>query len=238
MLEVGDDGRGLDAAAIERRARAAGLQMPPGDLDPRLLLDIICAPGFSTRDEADRASGRGVGMSVVRGRVQELGGSLSVETTVGAGTTFRMLLPLTLAIAEAIIVQVGDRTFAIPQSTVREVAEVESHALRAVENNELMNHRGTVIPVVRLSRIFGVPAAARSRMHVVLTGSGAAAVGLLVDRISGQREIVVKALQDPLVKVSGVSGATELGDGRLILILDVASLTRAIGPRVATAARS
>ena len=231
MLEVSDDGRGMNVETIASRARAAGFNVGEGDLDPRLLLDVICSPGFSTRDEIDRASGRGVGMAVVRDTVQDLGGTLSVETAVGAGTTFRALLPLTLAITDALVVHVGDRTFAIPQSSVREVTEVETGALRAIENNELMTYRGTTLPVVRLARLFSLDAAARQRMHVIVTGTGSAAIGVLVDRISGQHEIVVKTLQDPLVKVPGVSGATELGDGRLVLILDIAALTRKLRVR-------
>jgi two-component system chemotaxis sensor kinase CheA len=226
ILEVSDDGRGMNVEDLARRARASGLDVPGGPVDSRVLLDVICAPGFSTRDEADRVSGRGVGMAVVRDTVQELGGTLSVETAVGGGTTFRIMLPLTLAIAEALIVHVADRTFAVPQAVVREIAEVDVDALRTIENNELMTHRGATLPVVRLARLFSIDAPPRQRLHVIVIGTGLAAVGILVDRISGQREIVVKALRDPLVRVAGVSGAAELGDGRLVLILDPAALTR------------
>jgi len=226
MLEVSDDGRGMDVEAIAARARSAGVTVPPGELDDRMLLDVICAAGFSTRDAADRASGRGVGMAVVRDTVQELGGTLSVETAVGRGTTFRAVLPLTLAITDALIVHVGDRTFAVPQTAVQEVAQVDADAVRALENNELITHRGTTLPVIRLARLFGVAERPRQRMHAIVVGTGLAAVGILVDRISGQREIVVKTLRDPLVKVAGISGATELGDGRLVLILDAAGLVR------------
>jgi two-component system chemotaxis sensor kinase CheA len=226
MLEVGDDGRGIDVEAVATRARAAGLVAVGGDFDARVLLDVICSPGFSTREEADRASGRGVGMAVVRDAVQELGGTLSVETAAGRGTTFRLVLPLTLAITDALIAHIGDHTFAIPQSAVQEVTEVDMRDVRAIENNELMTHRGRTLPVVQLARLFSLECTPRQRMHVVVIGTGLAAVGILVDRISGQREIVVKSLQDPLVKVAGLSGATDLGDGRLVLILDIGGLTR------------
>jgi two-component system chemotaxis sensor kinase CheA len=231
VLEVSDDGRGMNTEMIVSRARAAGLHVADSEVDARVLLDLICAPGFSTRDEADRASGRGVGMSVVRDTVQDLGGTLSVQSVAGHGTTFRAVLPLTLAITDALIVHVGDRTFAVPQGAVHEVAEVDRAALRAIENNELMTHRGVTLPVVRLARLFSLEDAPRQRMHVIVIGTGQAAVGILVDRISGQREIVVKTLRDPLVRVAGVSGATELGDGRLVLILDVAALTRSLARR-------
>jgi len=226
ILEIADDGNGIDVDAVAARARTAGLAVPDGELDTRTLLDIICASGFSTKTEADRASGRGVGMAVVRSTVETLGGTLALETTRGQGTTFRMTLPLTLAITDAIIAHVGDQVFAIPQSAVREVIEVEPTTLRAIEANELLPYRGHTLPVVRLSRLFSIEGRPRPRLHAVVVGTGLAAVGVIVDRIVGQREIVVKTVTDPLVRVDGVSGATELGDGRLVLILDVAAVSR------------
>jgi two-component system, chemotaxis family, sensor kinase CheA len=233
VLEVNDDGRGMNVESILRRARAEGRTVEEGDAGDRVLLDVICAAGFSTRDEADRGSGRGVGMAVVRDTVQELGGTLTVETAVGRGTTFRAVLPLTLAITDALIVHVGDRTFAVPQAAVYEVGEVDAAALRRIEGHELMVHRGMTLPVVRLARLFSLDAPPRDRMHVIVIGSGAAAVGILVDRISGQREVVVKTWRDPIVKVPGISGATELGDGRLVLIVDAVGLTRTLRGRSA-----
>ncbi|HUK37396.1 MAG TPA: chemotaxis protein CheA, partial [Vicinamibacterales bacterium] len=225
VLEISDDGRGLDVEAITRRARGAGMVVPDG-VDPQMLLDIIAAPGFSTRDEADRASGRGVGMAVVRDTIQELGGTLTLDTTAGQRTAFRIVLPVTLAITDAMIVHVGDRVFAVPQSSVREVGEVDPGAIRALENNELVTHRGYALPVIRLARMFAISASGRARLHVLVVGDGASSIGILVDRIAGQREIVVKTIVDPLAKVPGVSGATELGDGRPVLILDLPALTR------------
>ncbi len=226
VLEISDDGRGMDVDAIAQRARSNGINVPEGPIDARTLLDIISAAGFSTRDAADRASGRGVGMAVVRESIRELGGTLSVDTTVGIGTTFRIVLPLTLAITDALIVHVGDRVFAVPQASVREVAEVDATTIRAIERNEVMLFRGSALPVVRLSQLFAIASSTRARLHAIVVGQGAGASALLVDRIAGQREVVVKTLKDPLVKVQGVSGATELGDGRLVLILEPEALTR------------
>ena len=231
ILEISDDGRGIDVSSVATRARAAGMLLPDGALDARTLLDIICASGFSTRDEADRASGRGVGMAVVRSTVEDLGGVLAVETHAGRGTTFTITLPLTLAITDAIIAQVGDQTFAIPQSAIREVMEVDASLLRPIEQNELVTYRGRTLPIVRLARLFSIAVTDRPRFHAIVVGTGRAAIGLLVDRIAGQQEIVVKAVTDPLIKVTGVSGATELGDGRLVLILDVAALSRTLRDR-------
>jgi two-component system, chemotaxis family, sensor kinase CheA len=235
ILQISDDGAGIDVEAVASRARAAGMMVPDGPVGSSALLDILCASGFSTRDDADRASGRGVGMAVVRSTVEELGGTLAVETSPGQGTTFTIALPLTLAITDAIIAHVGTHTFAVPQSAVREVIEVDATALRSIERNELFAYRGGTLPMVRVARLFSIKVEERPRFHAIVVGRGLAAVGLLVDRIAGQREIVVKTITDPLLRVEGVSGATELGDGRLVLILDVAALSRAVRDRARTA---
>jgi len=224
VIEIVDDGRGIEPAAIRRRAAAAGLSVPEGDLDPEALLAILCAPGFSTRDAADRGSGRGVGMAVVRTTVRELGGSMIVDSVPGQGTRFAIQLPLTLAITDAIIAVVGDQTFAVPQSAVREVIEVDPDAVRRFENNEIVRHRDGVLPLLRLADAFGLDARPRNSLHVLVAGVGHAAAGIIVDRVRGQREIVVRAISDPIVKVAGISGATDLGDGRVVLILDLPSL--------------
>jgi two-component system chemotaxis sensor kinase CheA len=226
VVEVSDDGAGIDVPAVMARGRAAGLAVADGPDDTRALLDLLCASGFSTRDEVDRASGRGVGMAVVRSTVRELGGLLALDTAPGAGTTFRVTLPLTLAITDAIIAQVGDQVFAVPQSAVREVIEVDAAALRKIERNELLTYRGGTLPIVRLSTLFSIDTDDRPRFHAIVVGTGLEAVGLMVDRIAGQREIVVKTITDPLLRVDGISGATELGDGRLVLILDAHTLSR------------
>jgi two-component system, chemotaxis family, sensor kinase CheA len=226
VIEIADDGGGIDLDSVAARARTLGVMVPDGELDSRALLDIICASGFSTRDEADRASGRGVGMAVVRDTVEGLGGVLTVDSRPGRGTTLRMTLPLTLAITDAIVAHVGEQIFAVPQSAVREVVEVDASLLRSFEHNELMPYRGGTLPMVRLSDLFGLRPTQRPRYHAVVVGAGQAAIGLIVDRVAGQREVVVKAITDPLIRVTGVSGATEPGDGRVVLILDVAALSR------------
>jgi two-component system chemotaxis sensor kinase CheA len=234
VLEITDDGRGIDRAAIVDRARRGGLAGADDALtDDRTLLDLICAPGFSTREVADRASGRGVGMAVVRDTVAELGGTLELAAPPRGGTTFRITLPLTLSIADALIVSVGQHTFAVPQSAIREVIEVAADALTVIEGHELVVHRGATLPIVRLSRVFGAASPARARMHGLVVGQGSSAVGLLVDRIAGHREIVVKTVADSLIRVDGVVGLTELGDGRVVLIVDPAWLAQQARQRTA-----
>jgi len=225
-IELADDGRGIDVAAVVARARAIGLPVPSDAPDAATLLSLICAPGFSTKADADRASGRGVGMAVVKSTVEQLGGTMTLETEPEKGTRFSIQLPLTLSITDALIGRVGSESFAVPQGAVREVIEVAESDIRTVERNEIVPYRGGALTVVRLSRLFGIETGARSRSHLFVIGHGAAAIGLAVDRIVGQREIVVRTIADPLVKVDGISGATDLGDGRVVLILDPAALAR------------
>jgi two-component system, chemotaxis family, sensor kinase CheA len=235
-LEVADDGQGIDAEAVAKRARMLGLRVPEKPLEGTALLEIICAPGFSTRDAADLTAGRGVGMSVVYGAVRELGGTLTLDSAPGEGTRFLIELPLTLAITDAIIATIGAQKFAVPQGMVREVIELDPSVVRAVENHEIAPYRGGILPLVRLARVFDLRPAERRSLHAFVIGQGLSAVGLVVDRIEGQREIVVRPINDPLVKVPGVTGATDLGNGRVVLILDPMRIAAAVArPRTASA---
>ncbi|MFZ2614949.1 MAG: chemotaxis protein CheA [Anaerolineae bacterium] len=233
IIEVADDGRGVDIESVAVRARAHGLLGRDAELDANSLLDVLCAPGFSTRDEADLASGRGMGMSVVRDTVQGLGGSLTLETQPGQGTRFVIELPLTLAIVDALIVRVREQRFAVPLPVVREVLQLTAAAITRFEHNEIMAYRNAVLPLLRLADFFNLngaaaaPSGAGHEQQVIVVGSDSNLLGVVVDRIQGKREIVVRAVTDPLVQVQGVAGATELGDGRVVLILDTGSLLRA-----------
>jgi len=230
-IEIADDGRGVDATAVVARARAGGLPVPAGSPDAATLLSLICAPGFSTRELSDRASGRGVGLSVVKSAVDELSGAMYLESEPGVGTTFILDLPVTLAITDALIARAGGDTFAVPQGSVREVIEVATAAMLQVERNEMIAYRGGALPIVRLSQLFQTGEAARDRLHVFVVGTGSGALGIAVDRIIGQREIVVRTITDPLVRVAGIAGATDLGDGHVVLILDPAVLARQMRDR-------
>jgi two-component system chemotaxis sensor kinase CheA len=231
-LEVADDGYGVDEEAVVNKARQAGLSVPSGPLDAAAVLGLLCSPGFSTKEETDRVSGRGVGMAVVKAMVEGLSGSMALDTEAGHGTRFIIRLPVTLAITDALIGRVGAEAFAIPQGSVREVIEIAEADIRQLEENEIVPYRDLALPIIRLSRLFGVASASRTgRLHVFVLGHGYAAMGIAVDRIVGQREIVVRTLADPLVRVDGVSGATDLGDGRVVLILDPAVLARLTNQR-------
>ncbi|HUR97660.1 MAG TPA: chemotaxis protein CheA, partial [Pyrinomonadaceae bacterium] len=232
VLEIEDDGAGISRTKVLERARQRGLVKTSDELDEKALLDILCLPGFSTRTEADRMSGRGVGMDVVRRAVDELGGSFDFETTLGTGTKFRIQLPLTLAIADALIVSVDKERFAVPQVGVREVIQVEQSSVRRLENNEIIEYRGAVLPIIRLSGLFDLQPSYRDTFHAFIVGEGSKAVAIAVDRVIGQAEIVVRANNDPFTQVPGISGATELGDGRIVLILDTAAIARRLDQHV------
>jgi two-component system chemotaxis sensor kinase CheA len=236
-LEIADDGRGVDVEAVRRRARTAGIPVGDAPLEGLELLDILCAPGFSTRDTADRAAGRGVGMGVVKGAVRELGGTLTLDTAPGQGTRFLIELPLTLAITDAIIAAVGGQMFAVPQASVREVIDVSADAVRVLENHEIIPYRGGVLPLLRLSTLFGLTPRPGRSLHVFVIGHGAAGLGVAVDRIHAQREIVVRPMADPLIRAEGITGATDLGDGRVVLILDLVRTGRLATEALSTASR-
>lgn len=227
IVDIRDDGRGIDAAAVARRAAELGMPVP-AELDDAAVLRILCTSGFSTRQEADRAAGRGVGMSVVYNTVRELGGALTLESTPGEGTQFTMRLPLTLSIAQTIIVSAGGQTCAVPQAFIEEIIQVPEAEVRAIRQSEVIPYREGVLPLLRLRTMFGAARSERPEVAVLVLSSERGATGLAVDRVHAQREIVVRPMADPLLQVPGIAGATELGDGKPVLILDPMAITRGV----------
>ena len=225
-IVVEDDGAGIDVERVLRRARAQGLVTPDETVSDAHLLDVLCAAGFSTRDEADRTSGRGVGMDVVRSAVRALSGDLSMESVRGRGTTFTIELPLTLMILDALLVDVGGQQMAVPQPALREIVQVDVASIVPFENNAVVRYRDGVLPIIHLARVFGFPEVTATRCYLLVVGGEAAPMGLRVDRLLGLREIVVHPVADRLVAMPGVAGATDLGNGRVSLILDTAALLR------------
>lgn len=225
ILRVKDDGRGINPHAIVQRARKLGLAVPEHP-DNQSLLQILCSPGFSTRDNADRAAGRGVGMTVVQATVRDLGGHLTLESEEGRGTQFTIRLPLTLAVADALILTAAQQRCAIPQGSVREILHITEAQIQIANGVEVIPYREGILPIVRLAGLFRLPGTRKPRMCLLVVASDRGSVGLLAEEVLGQKEIVVTALRDPLIQVEGISGATELGDGKPVLILDAAALTR------------
>jgi len=165
-------------------------------------------------------------MTVVGATVRELGGNLTLDSEEGRGTLFTIRLPLTLAVAEALIVTAAGQRCAMPQSCVREILHTTEGQIQKANGIEVIAYRNGVLPLLRLAGLFRLPSAPRVKMCVLVVMSDRGSVGLLVEEVLGQREVVVSALRDPLMQVPGISGATELGDGKPVLILDAPALTR------------
>ncbi len=227
IVEVSDDGRGISADQI--RAKAVELQFVTADEAARLteaeILEYIFKPGFSTAEEITEISGRGVGMDVVQSVLHRLKGTVAVETRPGQGTTFRLKLPLTLAIIKALMFMVEQRLYAIPLNSVAEIARATEAEVHRVDNHEVLQLRKQVLPLVRLG--YAPPAApdtlARKFFVLVIT-VGEKKLGLIVDGLVGEEELVIKALDDQTVATDMVSGASILGDGRVVLILNLAAI--------------
>jgi len=228
IIEIEDDGKGIDRELIFKKGIEAGIISPNDKKDETTLVNILCSPGFSTKDTADMGSGRGVGMSSVKNVLSELGGTIELETEIDKGTKWIIHIPLTLSIVDALIVQVEDQQFAIPQPSVNEVIEIDRDEIRQLQNNEIINYRGTILPLVYLSKIFKLKNKEREKFNALLIGTGKNRTGLVVDKIKTSREIVVHTITDPIIQSSGISGATELGDGKAVLIIDTQSILREI----------
>jgi two-component system chemotaxis sensor kinase CheA len=222
IVEVSDDGRGIDAKKI--RAKAIELGMATAEEAARMndadAFEFIFRPGFSTADEVTEVSGRGVGMDVVQSVLHRLKASIHVETSIGKGTTFRMKLPLTLAIIKALLFWVEQRLYAIPLNAVLEISRTFETEVHQVDNYEVLQLRNQVLPLLRLGR----PAAEgdrKSKLFVLVITAGERKYGLIVDALEGEEELVIKALDDQTFSTDLVSGASILGDGRVVLILNL-----------------
>jgi two-component system chemotaxis sensor kinase CheA len=224
VVEVSDDGRGIDAAKI--RTKAIELGMATAEEAARLTeaetLDFIFRPGFSTAEEVTEVSGRGVGMDVVQSVLHRLKATVSVDTRPGQGTTFRLKLPLTLAIIKALLFWVEQRLYAIPLNAVLEIARTHESEVHQVDNYEVLQLRNQVLPLLRLgrSRVVDEPGKS-SKLFVLVITVGERKFGLIVDALEGEEELVIKALDDQTFSTDLVSGASILGDGKIILILNL-----------------
>lgn len=216
LIQVQDDGRGIDPAAVQARARALGVLEPEEGLADDRILEVLCRPGFSTRSEAGLDAGRGVGMDAVRQAVDEMGGTLVLETEAKVCTVFTIRLPLTLAVIDCFFVALGTERYAVPRDSVDEIFEVEPGRSVRVGRGELYPHRGQSLPLLRLRGILDVPPAEAPPTCHALVHRG---VGFVVDRVLGLHEAVVRPVLDPLIMKPWISGATELGDGGLAVIL-------------------
>ena len=235
VIDVRDDGRGIDPDKIRKAAVQRGLIGKDEAVDAQRAYELMFTPGFSTASSVSEISGRGVGLDVVKRNIQELKGSIEVHSEIGTGTTFRIMLPITLAIIQALVVRSGGEDFAVPLTSVDESLRIYSRDIRTVERREVFTLRDTTVPLLRLSDAFNLQGRSDegpdTKWFVVVTRSGDKSVGLLVDRLVRQQEIVIKSIGTRLKSVPGVAGATEVGEGQIVLVVDVGSLIERFGGR-------
>ncbi|MZP30554.1 chemotaxis protein CheA [Heliobacterium undosum] len=228
IIEVEDDGRGMDPQVLRTKAVQKGLitAKEAEQLDDQGALNLIFMAGFSTAEKVSDVSGRGVGLDAVRTKIESLSGSVEIETKPNAGTKFKIRLPLTLAIIQALLVNVGEEIYAIPLGTIDETTSIIPTQIKNVQSQEVVLLRGSVLPLVRLDKVLEVPKAAEApeELYVVVVRKGEKKAGLIVDSLIGQQEIVIKSPGKLLQGIGGIAGAAILGNGQVSLILDVGTL--------------
>jgi two-component system chemotaxis sensor kinase CheA len=230
VIEVGDDGAGMDEERIRDEAVQRGLltSAKADALERRELLNMVFLPGFSTRRQVSELSGRGVGLDVVKTNLAKMSGLIDIVSERAEGTTFVLTLPLTLAIIRALVVQSSGRTYAVPLNSVMEIVAVKPSELRTVEHRQVLSVRGQTVPFVRLAQLFGLPLQPVEQHYVILVGLAQHRIGLAIDALLGQQDVVTKPLSPRLREVPGFAGATDLGDRKAVLVLDVPALVSEI----------
>jgi two-component system chemotaxis sensor kinase CheA len=225
VIEIADDGKGIDVAAVRAKAIERGLIHPNKVLTDIEAFNLIFDPGFSTATQVTSISGRGVGLDVVNRQIEKLNGSVTVSSQPGKGTRFTIRLPLTLAIIQGLLVRVGEETYSIPISSIVESHRIRPSDLRMIDNYEVFNIRNDVVSLLRLDRLFRIPTNEQLEYQfVVVVGTFDNRVGLLVDSLIGEEDVVIKPLRDQFTQSPGIAGATILGDGSVCLIVDVSQL--------------
>jgi two-component system chemotaxis sensor kinase CheA len=232
VIEVSDDGRGIDVEAVKRKALGKGLitEEEMNRISDEAAINLIFLPGFSTKDISTELSGRGVGMDVVKTNVAKLNGYVDVITKKDLGSTFRISLPLTLAIIQAMMVRIGSEIYAIPQTMIEETIRIKKNQLQNVTGQKVLTVRDKVLPVIRMSDLLGI----KERLNVMdgdndfilVTSVGERRFCISVDELLGQEEIVIKTISGIDLEECGIMGATITGDGKVVLILDLAVLSR------------
>jgi two-component system, chemotaxis family, sensor kinase CheA len=229
IIQVSDDGHGLDTGRIRAKAIERGVVSPAEveRMTPREIQQLIWLPGFSTAEKVTEVSGRGVGMDIVRSKIEDLNGSIDVESELGRGITFTIKLPLTLAILPSLMVEIDGDAFAVPLESVVEIVNVGRQEIHSVQGRPVASVRDRVVPVLTLGRVFNWRQKARpkateesSPASLVIIGEGTQQLGLAVHRVIGEEDVVIKSIADNYHNVAGIAGASILGDGRVSLILD------------------
>lgn len=231
IITLMDDGKGMDPAKLRQKAIEKGMITAEvaNHLSDKEALDLIFTPGFSTAVNVSDVSGRGVGMDIVRSQIEQINGSVEYISVFGMGTTFTIKLPLTLAIIRALMVELGKNIFAFPLSSVMETLAIAPGEIKNIQHNEVIVVRGKVLPLLRLTKIYHQEDNQAEFLFVVVLGSGDKKIGVVVNQLIGEQEIVIKTMGDYLGQVPGLSGATILGDGSVALIVDTRGITKESG---------
>jgi two-component system chemotaxis sensor kinase CheA len=225
IIEIADDGKGIDVEAVRAKAVEKGLIHPSKALTEIEAYNMIFDPGFSTAKTVTNISGRGVGLDVVKRQIEKLNGSVTVTSQRGKGSRFTIKLPLTLAIIQGLLVRVGRETYSIPITSVIESHRIKPQDIRMIDNYEVFNIRNDVVALLRLNRLFRIQTdEQREHCFVVVVGSADKRVGLMVDSLIGEEDVVIKPLRDQFTVSPGIAGASILGDGSVCLIIDVSQL--------------
>ena len=228
VIEVRDDGKGINTEAVKNSAIKKGVITPEQaeNLNEQEIIGLLFRPAFSTTEKVSDVSGRGVGLDVVKNNIETLGGDIEVTTKLGEGSTFTIRLPLTLAIIQALMVELGDEKYAIPLNSIQTIEDVNISDIKYVQTKEVINLRGSVIPLIRLDQVLDCPPKEEEpeNLTVVIVSKGDKQAGLVVDNLMGQQEIVIKPLGKYINIHKIISGATILGDGEVALILDANAL--------------
>jgi len=227
IIEISDDGAGINRERVLRKAKEKGLVAADAQLSDEEIDHLIFLPGFSTVETVTSVSGRGVGMDVVRRNIESLGGTVRITNNPGKGSTFTVSLPLTLAILDGMIVRVGAENYIVPITSIIETLRPAAADVHAVQGkSDVINVRGSFVPLIYLNRVFNIRNAETNPANalIVLVESGSERMGLVVDELIGQQQVVIKSLEANADPVKGISGATILGDGKVSLILEINEL--------------
>ena len=225
VITVEDDGAGINMDRIREKGIERGLLEQDKEYEQRELINLLFTPGFSTAQEVTEVSGRGVGLDVVAKNISDLSGIVEVDTKPGQGSRFSITLPITLVIIKALIIRVGSETFAVPLNSVSESFIIRQKDIQTIEKREVTQLRGLTLSVVRLGNVFQLPGSGtEDEQYVIVIGLAEKRLGLMVDAIEGQQEIVIKSLGEFFRNTSGIAGAAELGNRKTILVVDVAAL--------------
>lgn len=232
IISIKDDGRGINPEKVKQSAVNKGLisDEQAKRLTDKEAVNLIFMSGLSTVSKVTDVSGRGVGMDVVRNNIEKINGAIEINSVVGQGTEFKIKLPLTLAIIRALLVSIKKSVFAIPLSTITETIRISQNQIDYVNNQEVIVVRGKVLPLVRMDDVFGSKADDRpyDKIFVVVVNLAGQQIGLVVDSLVGEQEIVIKSLGKYIGDVHGISGATILGDGNVALIVDIPNLVKKV----------